>query len=94
MAKEGDGAVSEASGWENEEREELLALLTEEGEIPGAEITGTCLFIALYFFLVFYLPLFCHTPVSALVHGSDMVEYTYGEQNNNSLACQVDICSC
>jgi len=37
VAEEGDGAVSEASEWENREREEQLALLREEEERLGAE---------------------------------------------------------
>ena len=37
VAEEGDGAASEASEWENREREEQLALMREAEERPGAE---------------------------------------------------------
>jgi len=40
VAEGGDGAASEASEWENREREEQLALLREEEEWLGAEGLG------------------------------------------------------
>jgi len=40
VAEEGDSAGSEASEWENREREEQLALLREEEEKLGAEELG------------------------------------------------------
>ena len=47
MAEEGDGAASEASGWENRKREEQLALLREEEERLGAE--DWCTFLSSLF---------------------------------------------
>ena len=40
VAEEGDGAASEASEWENREREEQLALLREEEVRLGVEGLG------------------------------------------------------
>ena len=37
MSEGGEGAASEASGWEDREREEQLALLREEEERHGGE---------------------------------------------------------
>ena len=66
MAEEGDGAASEASEWENREREEQLALLREEEERLGAEGLGgqrcTSFRHSLSIFLgLSFVFLFCHT---------------------------------
>ena len=56
VAEDGERATSEASEWEDREREERLALLREEEERLGGTAVSFC-----HSLIIFLLSFFCYT---------------------------------